>query len=94
MEEILKSIPELSGVPARDIKTLASVATLVSFKKDEILFRADEKAGFAWFLVSGKAVLGNASQNGNQSATCIVKSGDLFCCIPIMDFGSYTSTAV
>ncbi|GEM_PF-6792424 len=94
MQKILRSFPQLAGIPERDMKTLSSISALVTFKKDDIIFHVGEQANYAWFLISGKAILGNTSQNGNISASCIVRSGDLFCCLPIMDLGAYTSTAV
>ena len=86
--------PGFAGLTATESKRLASLATLVTFDKNELIFRAGERSSHAWFLVSGKVTLGSTSEKGNLSAACIVRSGDVFCCIPILDSGPYTVTAI
>lgn len=92
--QILSNTFGIKNLPKEDLKKLASICVLKSFKKNEIIFHQGERAEFAWILTKGRVTIGTASKNGSQKAVCIAHTGDLFCCLPIMDGQPYLASGV
>lgn len=85
---------EIAELPEDVLGLLASRARVTRFSRGQTIFEEGQPSAEAWVMVKGKAVLGYHAASGAASATCIVGSGDLFCCLPILDGKNYPVTAV
>ena len=66
--KVLKQLKNLSRLSAPQLDKLARDLTLMTFKKDEIVFAQDEQAKLVYLLISGVARI---SYNGHERQTIV-----------------------
>lgn len=75
-------------------KRLAAVSREKRYAKGEAVFRAGEPAEAVCIVKEGRVHLMQFLEGGQASTTCVMTSGETFCCLPALDRKPYPVDAV
>ncbi len=94
MEQFLDSVELFKRLPAPERKRLARVAQEKRYEKGGTIFREGQPAEAVWIVKSGRVHLMKFLADGKASTTCVMKSGEPFCCLPALDGKPYPVDAM
>ncbi len=60
------------------VKTLAEKHTYIHYKKEEFIYFPDEYATHIYMIVSGRVRIGNYQDDGKETVTAILSTGEIF----------------
>jgi CRP-like cAMP-binding protein len=78
LEALGRYIPALAGMPQRDRDALISQARVVEAEAGTAITRAGETGDNAYFVLSGRAVAGSTSGEGQYRSLSAMTAGDVF----------------
>ena len=82
-----------AGLPREDLESLVLACRLKTPMKDDSLFRSGEPAEAFFIVESGAIKLWNVSPAGREIVVEVIRPGESFALMPVMDGGSYPVTA-
>ena len=94
MERLLASAEPFKRLSSTERKQLAQTAQEKRFAKGETVFRAGAPAEAVWIVKTGRVHLMRFLPDGKVSTTCVMTSGEPFCCLPALDRKPYPVDAV
>ena len=94
MERLLATAEPFKHLPSAERKHLAQLAVEKRYAKGETVFRAGEPAEAVWIVKTGRIHLMKFLADGKVSTTCVMRSGEPFCCLPALDRKPYPVDAV
>lgn len=74
------------------LRSIAALATVRSFRKDEVLFIAGEKAQGLYIIVHGSVRAFRESADGREQVIHVERAGATVAEVPVFDDGDYPST--
>jgi len=91
---ILASTDPFKRLNATERQRLASVSREKRYAKGETIFRAGEPADAVCIVKEGRVHLMKFLEGGQASTTCVMTTGETFCCLPALDGKPYPVDAV
>ncbi|MBI4598107.1 MAG: Crp/Fnr family transcriptional regulator [Candidatus Omnitrophica bacterium] len=73
---------------------LASASVEKHYAKGETVFHAGDPAEAVWVVKEGRIHLMKFLESGQASTTCVMASGEPFCCLPALDRKPYPVDAI
>ena len=65
-----------------------------NYGKGEVIFSKGEPGTHVWVVRKGRVHLQNVSFDGRVLTSCVMTTGDVFCCLPALDSKAYPSDAI
>lgn len=90
----LSTVQIFKRLTPSDRQRLAAVSRERRYAKGETLFRAGDPSDAVYVVKSGRVHLIKFLESGKASTTCVMASGDPFCCLPALDRKPYPADAV
>ena len=94
MEQFLSRIELFKKLPPAQRQRLASLSREKRYAKGETVFREGEPADSVCIVKEGRVHLMKFLASGQASTTCVMTSGETFCCLPALDRKPYPADAV
>ncbi len=95
MQKQTKLNPSLfDKLTSAEVAQLKKYSQEKEYDKGEIIFSKGEPGKDVWVVKKGRVHLQNISYDGKVITSCIMTSGDIFCCLPALDGKPYTSDAL
>lgn len=94
MVQFLSTVELFKRLPSSERKRLAQTAHEKRYEKGDTIFREGQPAEAVWIVKSGRVHLMKFLADGKASTTCVMKSGEPFCCLPAMDGKPYPVDAM
>jgi len=94
MERFLTAIEPFKRLSTTEQIRLTQVAREKQYAKGETIFRAGEPSDAVWVVKKGRVHLMKFLADGKASTTCVMTSGETFCCLPALDRKSYPTDAI
>ena len=94
MEQFLSRIELFKRLTPAQRQRLASVSREKRYAKGETVFREGEPADSVCIVKDGRVHLMKFLASGQASTTCVMTSGETFCCLPALDRKPYPADAV
>jgi len=94
MEYFLAAVEPFKRLSATEKTRLAQVAREKHYAKGETIFREGQPCEAVWVVKTGRAHLMRFLADGKVSTTCVMTSGEPFCCLPALDRKHYPVDAV
>ena len=94
MEQFLDTVELFKRLPSPERKRLARTTQEKRYEKGETVFREGQPAEAVWVVKSGRIHLMKFLADGKASTTCVMKSGEPFCCLPALDGKPYPVDAM
>ena len=81
-------------LPAKERKRISDFSHERVFPKGDIIFREGVQSDSVWLLLEGQVHLAHFTPEGRSQTSCVITSGESFCCLPALDRGTYPATAI
>ena len=94
MDAFLSRIELFKKLTPAQRQRLASVSREKKYAKGETVFREGEPADAVCIVKEGRVHLMKFLDSGEASTTCVMTSGETFCCLPALDGQPYPVDAV
>lgn len=94
IELFLKQAQLFQNLPAKDRERLVSFSRERIFKKQETIFHEGRPSDSIWLVMEGRVHLLHYLASGRTQTSCVMTSGETFCCLPALDRDVYPATAV
>ena len=94
MEQFFTHAEPFKRLTPAQRKRLAAVSREKRYAKGEAVFRAGEPAEAVCIVKAGRVHLMQFLEGGQASTTCVMTSGETFCCLPALDRKPYPADAV
>ncbi len=94
MEQFLSRIELFKKLTPAQRQRLASLSREKRYAKGETVFREGEPADSVCIVKEGRVHLMKFLASGQASTTCVMTSGETFCCLPALDRKPYPADAV
>lgn len=94
MEQFLNHLDLFKRLPSGERRRLAQAAQEKRYEKGDTVFREGQPAEAVWIVKSGRVHLMKFLADGKASTTCVMKSGEPFCCLPALDGKPYPVDAM
>jgi CRP/FNR family transcriptional regulator len=93
-ESFLTTVEPFKHLPAPEQEVLFKLAKETRYAKGETIFREGDPCHAVWVVKTGRVHLMKFLSDGKVSTTCVMASGDPFCCLPALDRKAYPVDAV
>lgn len=93
-QQFLARIELFKRLSPAERQSLASVSREKRYAKGETVFRAGSPAEAVCIVKEGRVHLMKFLDGGQASTTCVMTSGETFCCLPALDRKPYPVDAV
>lgn len=94
MENFFSNIEPFKRLTPAQQQKLSGVSRQRRYAKGETIFREGDPADAVCIVKEGRVHLMKFLQSGQASTTCVMTSGDTFCCLPALDRKPYPVDAV
>ena len=94
MERFLDRVEPFSRLNPSQRQRLASVSREKRYAKGETIFRAGDPAEAVCVVKAGRVHLMKFLESGQASTTCVMTTGETFCCLPALDRQPYPVDAI
>ena len=94
MERFFAGVEPFKRLSLAERQRLASVSREKRYAKGETIFRAGEPAEAVCIVKEGRVHLMKFLESGQVSTTCVMASGETFCCLPALDRKPYPVDAI
>ena len=94
MERFLDRVEPFSRLNPSQRQRLASVSREARYAKGETIFRAGDPAEAVCVVKAGRVHLMKFLESGQASTTCVMTTGETFCCLPALDRQPYPVDAI
>ncbi len=93
-ERMFASVEPFKHLAARERQRLAAVSREKRYAKGETVFRTGDPADAVYIVKEGRVHLMKFLEGGQASTTCVMTTGETFCCLPALDGAPYPVDAV
>lgn len=94
MPSRLRSRSPFDLLPPEELERVAAHLKEIDAPSAYVFFREGETGEWAFLLTKGRVRIQHFRPDGAVRTVCMVGAGDTFCCLPVLDGGSYPATAV
>jgi CRP/FNR family transcriptional regulator len=94
MERFLAGVSIFKRLTPAERQRLAGVSREKHYAKGETVFRAGEPAEVVCIVKEGRIHLMRFLESGQASTTCVMTTGEPFCCLPALDRQPYPVDAI
>ena len=94
MERFLAGVALFKSLNPVARRKLAAASREKRYAKGDTIFRAGEPSEAVCIVKEGRVHLMRFSEGGQASTTCVMTSGETFCCLPALDRKAYPVDAV
>lgn len=94
VEQFLARVDLFKQLSPAERKRLAAVSREKRYAKGETLFRAGDPADTVCIVKEGRVHLMKFLEGGQASTTCVMTTGETFCCLPALDRQPYPVDAI
>lgn len=94
LEQLLATIEPFTRLSAADRRQLAAASREKRYAKGEMVFRAGQPSDAVCVVKEGRVHLMKFLESGQASTTCVMSSGETFCCLPALDGKPYPVDAI
>ena len=94
MDEFLRRVALFKRLSPAEAQRLGAASREKRYAKGETIFRAGEPAEAVCIVKEGRVHLMKFLEGGQASTTCVMTSGETFCCLPALDRKPYPVDAV
>jgi CRP/FNR family transcriptional regulator, cyclic AMP receptor protein len=91
--EFFKKVPFFAGIAPEEISAINEIIIYRKYKKDMIIFLEDEPGEAMFFVKEGKVKISKQSQDGREQILHLLKNGDIFAEVVMMEYSTYPATA-
>ncbi|MDM8000085.1 MAG: Crp/Fnr family transcriptional regulator [Dehalococcoidia bacterium] len=92
--DLLKGIPYFAGLSDADLQSVASRMFEQSFERGDMILMEEDPAEAIYFVVSGAVKVFKTSIEGKEQILCLLRAGESFNDVPILDGGPNLASAV
>jgi CRP/FNR family cyclic AMP-dependent transcriptional regulator len=93
LTEALARTPMFASAPANDVRSLAESSHMVWLKAGEVLFSKNDDGSHLYLVRSGTVRIGVLASDGREVTYALIKPGQLFGEIAVLDNGPRTTDA-
>lgn len=90
----LKLIPYFAGLSAADLDAVRQHIFEQLFERNDMILLEEEPAEVVYFVVSGAVKVFKTSVEGKEQILCLIRSGESFNDVPILDGGPNIASAI
>ncbi len=94
MQSFLGALPPFHALSAEGLAELTREARELAAARGQVLFQEGEPSDSVYVVRSGRVRIQHLHKDGTVRIVCMLAPGDVFCCLPAMDGGSYPGGAV
>ena len=94
MERFLAGVALFKSLNPSARRKLAAVSRQKRYAKGKAIFRAGEPSEAVCIVKEGRVHLMRFLEGGQASTTCVMTSGETFCCLPALDRKPYPVDAI
>ena len=94
MDRFFADVEPFKRLSAAERQRLAGASREKRYAKGETIFRAGEPAEAVCIVKEGRVHLMRFLESGQASTTCVMTTGETFCCLPALDRKPYPVDAV
>lgn len=94
LEQLLATVEPFKRLSAADRRQLAAASREKRYAKGEMVFRAGQPSDAVCVVKEGRVHLMKFLESGQASTTCVMSSGETFCCLPALDGKPYPVDAI
>lgn len=94
MERLLDRVEPFKRLSAVERQRLAAASREKRYAKGETIFRAGDPAEAVCIVKEGRVHLMKFLESGQASTTCVMTTGETFCCLPALDRKPYPVDAI
>lgn len=94
MDQFLAAVALFKNLPPPERRYLAARSREKRYAKGETVFREGDPADSICVVKEGRVHLMKFLDGGQVSTTCVMTSGEVFCCLPALDRKPYPVDAV
>ncbi len=94
MDRFLAGVDLFKRLAPIERQRLASVCRERRYAKGEVVFHAGDPAESVCIVKAGRVHLMQLLESGQASTTCVMTSGEVFCCLPALDRQPYPVDAI
>lgn len=94
LERFLATVEPFKRLSPSDRRQLAGAAREKRYAKGETVFRAGQPSDAVCVVKEGRVHLMQFLESGQASTTCVMSSGETFCCLPALDGKPYPVDAI
>jgi len=94
IEQLLAKSEPFKSLNAADRRSLAAPSRETRYAKGETVFHEGQSADAVYLVKEGRVHLMRFLEGGQASTSCVMTSGDTFCCLPALDRQPYPVDAV
>ena len=92
--ELLKGIPYFAGLSAADLEAVSQRMFEQSIERGDMVLLEDDPSEAVYFVVSGAVKVFKTSIEGKEQILCLLRVGESFNDVPILDGGPNLASAV
>jgi CRP/FNR family transcriptional regulator len=92
--ELLKGIPYFAGLSAADLEAVSQRMFEQSIERGDMVLLEDDPSEALYFVVSGAVKVFKTSIEGKEQILCLLRVGESFNDVPILDGGPNLASAV
>jgi CRP/FNR family transcriptional regulator len=92
--ELLKGIPYFAGLSAADLEAVSQRMFEQSIERGDMILLEDDPSEAIYFVVSGAVKVFKTSIEGKEQTLCLLRVGESFNDVPILDGGPNLASAV
>ena len=92
--ELLKGIPYFAGLSAADLEAVSQRMFEQSIERGDMILLEDDPSEAIYFVVSGAVKVFKTSIEGKEQTLCLLRVGESFNDVPILDGGPNLASAI
>jgi CRP-like cAMP-binding protein len=92
--ELLKAIPYFAGLEEADLEAVKQYMFEQSVERNDMILIEGDPAEAVYFVVSGAVKVFKTSIEGKEQILCLVRAGESFNDVPVLDGGPNIASAV
>ncbi|MBI3615151.1 MAG: Crp/Fnr family transcriptional regulator [Candidatus Omnitrophica bacterium] len=94
VELFLRQAEFFKNLSSKERQHVASQSLERTYAKGQTIFHEGHSSDSVWLVMEGRAHLLHYLSVGRVQTTCVMTPGEIFCCLPALDRGTYPATAV
>src|SRR5512137_690181 len=92
--ELLKGIPYFAGLSETDLEAVGQRMFEQSFERGDMILMEEDPSEALYFVLSGAVKVFKTSIEGKEQTLCLLRTGESFNDVPILDGGPNVASAM
>ena len=93
IQDLLKKVSFFQRLSDQELADVASCMALRTFEPGNVIFRKDEPGTSLFIIASGAVKISIPAEGGEEAPLALLKTGDYFGELSLLDGGAHTATA-